>query len=185
MTYFSNISSAIIAVFSGSSVAMHALMLKYGYAAVFVLMSLESASLPIPSDVLLPLAGYYIAYVFGKDIVYKHLELFHLKKSTLMSFDRWFERNGRFAVFVSRLLPVVRGPISFTAGFAMMDAREFFLFSMLGAVIWDTALVMFGYYAVALGAGVLIITVAGTAALVIYYIYRRGFASKQKNVRRK
>lgn len=150
------------------------LISAHGYIAIFVLMLLEAASFPfVPSEVVLPAVGYfiaegainpflgfaaaivggtigmgidyYIAYLLGKDVVYKHLHFFHIRKDQLIAFDRWFEKNGNFAVFVSRLIPVVRGLISFPAGFAKMPLRKFFLYSIVGTVIWDVILMAFGY----------------------------------------
>ena len=151
------------------------LLMGYSYLGIFVLMALESASLPVPSEVVLPAIGYfaakgyislylgilaavvgsmigiavdyYIAYFVGKAYVYKHLQRFHIRKSSLDAFDAWFERNGSFAVFISREIPIVRGLISFPAGFAQMPKRKFFLYSLFGTIIWDVVLALFGYYA--------------------------------------
>lgn len=129
------------------------LMARYGYYAVFLLLLLEGASMPIPSEVVLPLVGhliatkvfdpwlvfavvllggtagmmvdYYIAYFLEKDVVYKHLAFFHINRKEILEFDDWFKRNGDFTVFVARLLPVVRGLINFPAGFALMPRDKF------------------------------------------------------------
>ncbi len=197
--------SAISSIFASTYSSLSAFIHAYGYAAILGLMILESASLPVPSELLLPVAGYfssqgslylpftivvvligsfvgmainyYIAYFIGKDIVYKHLRLFHIKKESLDAFDRWFERNGAFAVFVSRMLPLVRGLINFPAGFALMDQRKFYSYSMLGAAIWDIALLLFGYafgtYAVSAQSNILIMSVAVAAfGIALYVIYR-------------
>jgi membrane protein DedA with SNARE-associated domain len=150
------------------------LISAHGYLSIFFFMLLEAASFPIPSEVVLPIVGYfaaegavnpflgfavailggiigmgidyYIAYFLGKEVVYKHLRLFHIKKEQLLSFDEWFEKNGEFAVFVSRLIPLVRGLINFPAGFAEMPLKKFFAYSILGSAIWDAILMGFGYY---------------------------------------
>ena len=129
-----------------STAYINSLLSTYGYLGLFGMMALEGASLPIPSEVIVPIAGYlaakgvfnfYIAalailagnmvgvvidyvigYFIGKDVVYKHLHLFHINKEKIDAFDSWFNRNGGFAVFVSRMIPVLRGLISFPAGFA-------------------------------------------------------------------
>ncbi len=147
----------------------------YGYVAIFFSMLLESASFPIPSELIMPFAGilvregilksfiytliasitgsligilidYYIAYFIGKDIVYKHLNLFHITKKTLNNFNSWFDRNGDFAVFIARLFPVVRGLISFPAGFSHMNLKKFLFYSFIGIFIWNFILMLFGYY---------------------------------------
>ncbi|MCL5675333.1 MAG: DedA family protein [Candidatus Marsarchaeota archaeon] len=176
------------------------LIYKYGYAGVFLVMILESASLPIPSEVILPLTGslvaagffnfylvlliilageiigmfidYYVAYFLGKDVVYKHLDKLHIKRSTLDSFDSWFEKNGAFAVFIARLLPVVRGLISFPAGFAMMERKKFFLYSVAGSLFWDVVLMLFGYYALKSGSVYAAFTLIAILGIVLYLIYK-------------
>ncbi len=184
----------------GSSYSTIALLVKhYGYAAIFTLMLLEGSSLPVPSEVVLPLTGllarsgllnaywgvivallgsigglaidYYIGYFIGKDIVYKHLQKFHIRKESLDAFDRWFERNGLAAVFLSRLIPVLRTFMSFPAGFARMDQKKFFAYSIAGSLIWDSLLVGYGYYALPVSNAVLLITSIGMFALLLYFIY--------------
>ncbi len=153
---------------------IYSLVVKYGYLALFGLLVLEAASFPVPSEVILPATGYfifkgmlnpfisfavillggffgmainyYIAYFIGKDLVYKHLGLFHIRKESLDAFDAWFKRNGTFTVFIARLMPWVRGLINFPAGFALMDQKKFYAYSMLGTAIWDVFLILFGYY---------------------------------------
>jgi membrane protein DedA with SNARE-associated domain len=178
-----------------------------GYAALVFLMILESASLPIPSEIVIPTAGYLsaqgvfnpfiafiailigsligiaidygIGYYAGKDVVYKHLKLFRVKKESIDAFDSWFTRNGAFAVFVSRLIPEVRGLMSIPAGFARMPLKKFYAYSTLGIVIWNTVLMAFGYYLdkyAAKNAELLLVSIAGFA-IVLYVIY--WYASKR------
>ncbi len=175
---------------------------SYGILAIFILMVAEAASGPIPSEVVLPFAGYlaekgafgaygtylllpavllanfigmaidyYIAYFFGKDVVYKHLNMLRIKKSTLDNFDAWFAKNGPFAVFISRLIPVVRGLINFPAGFALMDQKKFFFYSMIGSVIWDFVLIAFGYYALTTSNAGITIAGIGIFIILLYIIY--------------
>ena len=190
-----------ISIFGITSNAINSLIQQYGYLALVVLMALEGASLPLPSEVIIPAAGYlsatgvlnnaYIAYIavllgntvgmaidyaigyyFGKEVVYRHLRLFHVKQSSLDAFDAWFERNGSFAVFVSRLLPEVRGLMSLPAGFARMPLKKFFFWSILGSAIWDVVLFAFGYYLIGTNNIILIIWAAGLLAVVLYLVYR-------------
>ncbi len=194
---------SISSIFSG--VAASAALSKYGYIALFGLMVLESASLPIPSEVVLPVAGllaaqgafnlygafivvviagivgitidYFIAYFVSKDVVYKHLQLFRIKKETLDGFDAWFRRNGVFAVFSMRMVPVLRGLVSFPAGFAAMPKKQFYAYSILGSVIWDAVLMSFGYYALQGSVTVAIIAIAimGVALYGVYLLMARKF----------
>ncbi len=172
----------------------------YGLPAIFLLMVLESASLPIPSEVVIPLTGllaakglfspylalavllaagiigmtidYYLAYFVEKDIVYRHLRAFRIKKEHLDTFDRWFERNGRFAVFIGRMLPEVRGLVSLPAGFTKMPKRDFYLYSIAGTIIWDVALLSFGYYALNANNVYVAMVAVAIFATVIYVLYK-------------
>ncbi len=189
---------------------------SYGYIALLGLMILEAASFPVPSEVVLPFFGtlssssqyhlnvfiviivtylgsligmaidYYVAYFLGKDVIYRHLHIFHIKRESFEAFEKWFAKNGNITVFVSRLLPVIRGPISFVAGFAEMNQKDFYAYSMLGSIIWNTVLVMFGYFAIGSGRSaaeiLLAIGVFATAVYMIYYYAMKGIrksATKQ------
>ena len=181
----------------------------YGVAAVFVLMLLESSSIPVPSEVIMPLAGvfaaqhifsfyiallasiagsaigiaidYLIGYYIGKDIVYKHLRLFHIKKESLDAFDEWFSRNGVAAVFFTRLVPVVRTLMSFPAGFAKMPPKTFFTYSIAGAAIWNTVLMLFGFYFLSSTNAVVLMAAIGVFAIALYITYR--YAVKSMRVK--
>ncbi len=205
------ITAAITSIFTSSYSAISALVTKYGYAAIFGLMLMEGSSLPVPSEVVMPLAGlfahnellrfypallaglfgsiggliidYYIGYFLGKDVVYKHMHLFHISKESLDRFDEWFARNGNFAVFVSRLIPVARTFMSFPAGFARMNAKRFFTYSIVGTFIWDAVLMAYGYYL--LSAKSAIVVLVGIAAFVviiylIYYLFKKHTKSQSQ-----
>src|SRR3954454_13044193 len=114
-----------------------------GLGGVFVLMVLESACIPIPSEATMLFAGFnvhngeysllavtlvgasanlvgsWIAYAIGYygrvDVLEKHGKKLHIKPSHLQSADRWFERYGDITVFVTRMLPIVRTFISLPA----------------------------------------------------------------------
>ena len=182
-----------------SSSYIASLVGSYGYLAIFVLMVLESTSLPIPSEVVLPLCGllaekgllnfylafavvmlgsvvgmaiaYAIGYYIGKDVIYKHLSLFHVKKESLDRFDAWFDRNAVAAVFISRLIPEVRALMSFPAGFAEMPLKEFFAYSIAGAAIWNLMLMLFGFYLLSANSAVIVMASVGALALILYIIY--------------
>ena len=190
--------SYLLSILLGKSGPIHSLVVNYGYFGIGSLMVLESASLPIPSEVILPLSGqyvrlgilsfpgvlavalvggligfaidYFIAYFLGKDVIYNHLKLFHLKKESVEEFEGWFEKNGNFAVFIIRMVPVIRGLVSFVAGFARMNKKKFFLFSFLGSLVWDTLLLVFGYYALS-GSLASIIGYVAILALALYLVY--------------
>jgi membrane protein DedA with SNARE-associated domain len=188
---------------------IYGIIKSYGYTAVFILMAMESSTLPIPSEVVLPLAGlfaakgalnvylvilvsmlgsvvgfsidYYVGYYLGKDVVYRHLSFFHIKKKDLDEFSEWFDHNGSVAVFITRMVPVLRTVISFPAGFAKMPKKKFFLYSLLGAFIWTVVLVLFGFYFLAVNNAVFVMEAIGVFAIVLYLIY----ALTRKHMRRK
>jgi membrane protein DedA with SNARE-associated domain len=180
----------------------------YGYAAVFVLMLMESATLPIPSEVVLPLAGvlaakgalniylviavatvgsmigsiidYAIGYYLGKELVYKHLQLFHVKKHTLDNFDAWFAKNGNVAVFLTRFIPIVRTVINFPAGFAKMSLKTFLTYTFVGVLIWDIVLVTFGYYLLSAKNASVILAGVAVFVIILYVLYRFAASKMRK-----
>jgi membrane protein DedA with SNARE-associated domain len=148
---------------------------SWGYAGVFILMLLESSSLPIPSEVILPFAGFLafktqlnivliiitatiagvigslIDYYIGKkgvNILEKHKILGHvvLSNDQLAVASHWFYKYGSVMVFLGRLVPGFRTFISFPAGAVRMSLTKFVAFTAVGCVIWNTILVYVGYY---------------------------------------
>jgi membrane protein DedA with SNARE-associated domain len=143
-----------------------------GLAGVFVLMVLESACIPIPSEATMLFAGFrvaegeysllaavlvgsvanligsWLAYALGYfgrvDILEKHGRKLHIKKSHLDWADRWFERHGDATVFFSRMLPIIRTFISLPAGVARMPFWRFSLFTFVGCVPWVFMLTFIG-----------------------------------------
>jgi membrane protein DedA with SNARE-associated domain len=144
----------------------------YGYQAVFVLMVLESALIPIPSEVTMVFGGFlasrgrldffwvgllgtlanvvgsWIAYWIGlrggRPLVERWGKYVFLRPHELDRAEAWFERHGEMAVFVGRLLPVVRTFISLPAGVARMNFTRFTLFTFLGCLPWTFALAWAG-----------------------------------------
>ena len=202
---------SVLSIFTSSYSVISSLVRAYGYLAVFGLMLLEGSSLPVPSEVVMPLAGlfahqgvlnfyaallagllgsigglavdYYLGYFLGKDVVYKHLKMFHIRKESLDSFDRWFARNGTVAVFVSRLVPVIRTFMSFPAGFARMNQRRFFAYSIAGTFIWDAVLMAFGFYALSSRSAVTVLVAIAAFAIVLYLIYYFAIKRMKKRTR--
>lgn len=153
----------------------------------------------MPSEAVLPLAGYFsatgalnvylaiavalaggilgaavdyaIGYYVGNDVVYKHLGRFHVKRKDLDAFDAWFDRNAILAVFMSRLIPVVRTAMSFPAGFAKMPLKDFFAYSIAGTLIWDIVLVGFGFYALSASSAELILASVSVFVIFLYVVY--------------
>lgn len=142
----------------------------YGYFAVALLMAMENACIPIPSELILGFAGYLIfaeqmtftgamiagmiggmvgsifAYLVGsyggRKFVDKYGKYFFVKKSHVDLAQRWFDKYGLRAVFFSRILPVVRTFISLPAGFARVNFPAFLIYTFLGSLPW-TALILY------------------------------------------
>ncbi|MCL4387592.1 DedA family protein [Candidatus Marsarchaeota archaeon] len=191
---------ALLSILTNAYSTINALIAHYGYFAIFGLMLLEGSSLPVPSEVVLPLAGvlvaqhtlsfipvyiaallgsigglaidYYIGYFLGKDVVYKHLKLFHISQEQLDAFDRWFDKNGVASVFFTRFIPVLRTIMSLPAGFAKMPQKKFYAYSILGTGIYDIVLIIFGMKALTTHNAIITLTAIGVFAIVLYAIYR-------------
>jgi membrane protein DedA with SNARE-associated domain len=131
---------------------------------VFVLMLLESACIPVPSEATMLFAGfnvangeyslfaitavgsianlvgswiaYWVGYVGRVDLLEKHGRKLHIKKSHLEWADRWFERHGDATVFFTRMLPIIRTFISLPAGVAKMPFWRFTVLTLAGCVPW-------------------------------------------------
>lgn len=143
-----------------------------GLAGVFVLMALESACIPIPSEATMLFAGFnvaeghytllaatlvgasanlvgsWIAYgvgYFGRvDLIEKHGRKVLIKQDHLEVADRWFARHGDATVFFARMLPIVRTFISLPAGVSKMPFVRFSVFTFLGCLPWMFGLTLIG-----------------------------------------
>ena len=146
-----------------------------GLPGIFVLMTAESACIPVPSEATMLFAGFnvargdwslwsvtaagvlgnlvgsWIAYAvgwFGRvDLLERHGHKLHVKPSHLEWADRWFARYGDAAVFFSRMLPVVRTFISLPAGVARMPFWRFTVLTVVGCVPWVLLLAYIGQQA--------------------------------------
>jgi membrane protein DedA with SNARE-associated domain len=145
---------------------------ELGLAGIFVLMLLESACIPVPSEATMLFAGFnvaegeyslfaataagslanlvgsWLAYGIGRagrvDLLERHGRKLHIKKSHLEWADRWFERHGDATVFFTRMLPIVRTFISLPAGVARMPFWRFSALTLAGCVPWVLALTYVG-----------------------------------------
>jgi len=139
---------------------------------IFVLMLLESACIPIPSEATMLFAGFnvaqgeyslfaavaagvlgnlvgsWIAYGVGYwgriDLLEKHGAKLHVKPEHLAWADRWFERYGAPTVFFSRMLPIIRTFISLPAGVAEMPFWRFTVYTVAGCIPWVLMLTLIG-----------------------------------------
>jgi membrane protein DedA with SNARE-associated domain len=143
-----------------------------GLLGVFVLMVLESACIPVPSEATMLFAGFgvskgdyslfaavaagvlgnlvgsWIAYAVGYygrvDILEKHGRKIGIRKSHIESADRWFEKHGDATVFFTRMLPIVRTFISLPAGVARMPFWRFSALTLAGCIPWVLLLTFAG-----------------------------------------
>jgi membrane protein DedA with SNARE-associated domain len=145
-----------------------------GVFGVFILMTLESACIPVPSEAIMLFAGFnvsegdmtmfgiiaagvlgnvvgsWIAYAAG---YYGRIELLdrnrfiHINRKHLDWADTWFQRHGDATVFFSRMLPIIRTFISLPAGVAKMPFWRFTVLTALGCIPWVLALVFIGQQA--------------------------------------
>ena len=144
----------------------------FGYTGIFITMAIESACIPLPSEIIMPFAGYLVAtgqftmlgvtlagaignvagsivayYVGvwgGRPFVERYGPYFLVSHHDLDVADRWFAKYGEAAVFFSRMLPVVRTFISLPAGIARMNFPRFVLFTFVGALPWCYLLAYIG-----------------------------------------
>jgi membrane protein DedA with SNARE-associated domain len=148
---------------------------SWGYSGVFFLMLLESSSLPIPSEAILPFAGYlvskgtlniwftiavatgaglagslvdYFIGLKGVDALAKRslLGRMILSPAQLETVARWFGKYGSIMVLLGRLLPGFRTLISFPAGATRMPLLKFCALTTAGCLAWNSILVYVGYY---------------------------------------
>ena len=142
-----------------------------GLAGVFVLMTLESACIPIPSEAIMLFAGFnvsegnlslvgivaagvlgnlagsliaYAAGYYGRIELLDRNKLIHVNRRHLQSADRWFQRHGSATVFFTRMLPIIRTFISLPAGVARMPLGRFVVFTVAGSIPWVLMLAIVG-----------------------------------------
>ncbi len=143
-----------------------------GYFGVLLLMAIESACIPLPSEVIMPFSGYlvhlgrfnlfgvalagalgcnlgslvayYIGSLGGRPLVEKYGRWLLVTHHDLEMADRFFARYGDWAVFFARLLPVIRTFIAFPAGVSRMNVIRFHLYTFLGSLPWCLALAYAG-----------------------------------------
>lgn len=159
----------IIEFLSGIIVAVISTM---GYSGVVLLMAIESACIPLPSEMIMPFAGYlvytgrfnlwavgvagavgcvlgslvayWVGMYGGRPLIEKYGRYLLVSKHDLDLADRWFARYGELIVFVSRLLPAIRTFIAFPAGVARMNLTRFVIYTFAGSLPWCLGLAYVG-----------------------------------------
>jgi membrane protein DedA with SNARE-associated domain len=135
-----------------------------GYGGIVLLMAIESACIPLPSEIIMPFAGflvskgemtlwgialagalgcvlgsipaYYLGMLGGRPMAEKYGKYVLISKKDLDMADRWFASYGEIIIFIARLLPAVRTFIAFPAGVARMNMSKFILYTFVGSLIW-------------------------------------------------
>ena len=144
-----------------------------GYLGIGFLMILESMIFPIPSELVMPFAGfliaegkmtffwvvfssiigsligsllsYYIGLKGGKKFLVKYGKYFLLNEEHLFKTEKWFSKKGELTIFIGRFIPIVRHFISIPAGFGRMNLKRFILYTAIGAGIWNSFLMYVGF----------------------------------------
>lgn len=144
-----------------------------GYAGILGLMTLESACIPIPSEVIMPTGGilaqegklnfhlvalagtlgcsvgsalaYWVGIVGGRPFIEKYGKYLLIRKKEIEHADAWFQKYGQVAVFFSRMLPIIRTFISLPAGIYRMKFWPFLILSFIGSLPWCYAMAAIGF----------------------------------------
>jgi membrane protein DedA with SNARE-associated domain len=144
-----------------------------GYSGIFLLMAMESSIVPVPSELVMPPAGYlaqqgqmhiglailagtvgslvgaYVNYFasqyLGRPLLYRYGKYVLVGPEKLQRMEVFFQRHGEISTFIGRLLPVIRHLISIPAGLSGMNHLRFTLYTLAGAGIWCTILAWIGY----------------------------------------
>lgn len=145
-----------------------------GYLGIFFLMTVEGIITPIPSELVLPFAGYlaaigelhpvlivlvatagstlgstvayYIGYYAGRPLIQRYGRIIRLGEEDVQWAEEWFEKYGDWGNLIGHAVPGVRSFISFPAGIGKMDMRRYLMFTALGSAIWNTVLVAAGFF---------------------------------------
>lgn len=135
-----------------------------GYGGIVLLMAIESACIPLPSEIIMPFAGflvfkgeltlslvalagaigcvigsipaYYVGMYGGRPLAEKYGKYILLSKNDLDTADKLFIKYGEIIIFIARLLPAVRTFIAFPAGVARMNMSKFIIYTFIGSLIW-------------------------------------------------
>ena len=144
-----------------------------GYPGIFILMAMESSIIPVPSELIMPPAGYlafkgrmdpwlailagtlgslagayanyFASQYLGRPLILKYGRYVLIPPEKFERVESFFLRHGEISTFIGRLLPVIRHLISIPAGVARMNHLKFSLYTLLGAGIWCAILTWTGY----------------------------------------
>lgn len=144
-----------------------------GYPGILLLMAMESSIIPVPSELVMPPAGYlahqgsmnmavvilcgtvgsligayinyFVSHYLGRPLILKYGKYVLIPPDKFERVEHFFLQHGEISTFIGRLLPVIRHLISIPAGVAGMNHLKFSLYTLLGAGLWCTILTVIGY----------------------------------------
>jgi len=144
-----------------------------GYPGIFLLMAMESSVIPVPSELVMPPAGYlafqgqmnigavilcgtlgslagayanyFVSHYLGRPLIIRYGKYVLIPPDKFERVESFFLRHGEISTFIGRLLPVVRHLISIPAGLSGMNHLRFSLYTLLGAGLWCSILTGIGY----------------------------------------
>lgn len=143
-----------------------------GYSGIVLLMAIESACIPLPSEIIMPFSGYlvskgemnlwlvglagavgcvlgsmvayWVGMYGGRPLIERYGRYILISHHDLDLADRWFKKYGEIIVFASRLLPAIRTFIAFPAGVARMNIPKFIIYTFAGSLPWCLGLAYVG-----------------------------------------
>lgn len=146
----------------------------WGYLGIFILMAVESANIPVPSEIIMPFSGFLVSagklnfllvatvgalgnlfgslisyglgYFYGERAITVLSKLFLVNERELEGAKNLFQRMGVLSIFLTRLLPVVRTFISFPAGMFRVNIIQFSVLTFLGSFLWALFLTYIGVF---------------------------------------
>jgi len=149
-------------------------LLQLGYPGIIALMAMESSILPVPSELVMPpagywaakgqmsfpvallcgvlgsvigaLANYYGAQLIGRPLIQRYGKYVLLSEKNLQRSERFFAEHGEISTLIGRLFPVIRHLISIPAGLHRMALPKFILYTAVGATVWCAILTWIGYF---------------------------------------
>jgi membrane protein DedA with SNARE-associated domain len=149
-------------------------LLDLGYPGIITLMALESSILPVPSELVMPpagywaakgqmsfplallcgvvgsvigaLANYYGAQLIGRPLIQRYGRYVLLSEKNLLRSERFFAQHGEISTLIGRLFPVIRHVISIPAGLHRMPLPKFIVYTAAGAAVWCAILTWIGYF---------------------------------------
>ena len=149
-------------------------LLDLGYPGIVALMAMESSILPVPSELVMPpagywaakgqmsfavallcgvlgsiigaLANYYGAQLIGRPLIQRYGKYVFLSEKNLQRSERFFAEHGEISTLIGRLFPVIRHLISIPAGLHRMPLPKFILYTAVGAAVWCAILTWIGYF---------------------------------------